>query len=209
MKVLIADDHTIVREGIEMLLKEAYPFIGITVVSDAVELMKNVEEQKWDVIITDISMPPGESGLEAVKRIREISPRTPVIVLSMHAADQYAVRAIKAGASGYLTKNGATLELINAVNHVLSGRKYVSPEVAHLLANAFEEGNKDQTVGCLSNRELEVFKMLAVAKPISEIAKLLIVSTNTVSTFRARIFAKMDFMNNMELMKYAVDNKLV
>jgi DNA-binding NarL/FixJ family response regulator len=209
MKILIADDHTIVREGIEMLLKEAYPFVEITVVSDSVDLIKQVTAQKWDVIITDISMPPGESGLEAVKKIKELSPRTPVIILSMHAADQYAVRAIKAGASGYLTKNGATLELIKAVNYVLSGKKYVSPEVAHLLADAFEDNNTSQSLETLSDREFEVFKLLAAAKSISEIAKQLIVSTNTISTFKARIFAKMHFLNNLELIKYAVDNNIV
>ncbi len=192
-----------------MLLKEAYPFVEITVVSDSVDLIKQVTAQKWDVIITDISMPPGESGLEAVKKIKELSPRTPVIILSMHAADQYAVRAIKAGASGYLTKNGATLELIKAVNYVLSGKKYVSPEVAHLLADAFEDNNTSQSLETLSDREFEVFKLLAAAKSISEIAKQLIVSTNTISTFKARIFAKMHFLNNLELIKYAVDNNIV
>jgi DNA-binding NarL/FixJ family response regulator len=127
----------------------------------------------------------------------------------MHAADQYAVRAIKAGASGYLTKNGATLELIKAVNYVLSGKKYVSPEVAHLLADAFEDNNTSQSLETLSDREFEVFKLLAAAKSISEIAKQLIVSTNTISTFKARIFAKMHFLNNLELIKYAVDNNIV
>jgi len=209
MKVLIADDHSFVREGVEMLLKEAYPFVEITIVSDTVDLLREVNKHAWDVIITDISMPPGESGLEAVKKIREISPRTPILILSMHAAEQYAVRAIKAGASGYLSKNGATLELIKAVNQVMSGKKYVSPEVAHLLADAFEEGHSEQSLESLSDREFEVFNLLASAKSISEIAKQLILSTNTISTFRARIFAKMHFVNNMELMKYAVDHKLV
>jgi DNA-binding NarL/FixJ family response regulator len=209
MKILIADDHTIVREGITMLLTEAYPFAEITDVSDSVDLMKSVMKGKWDVVICDISMPPGDSGLDAIKKIKEYAPGTPVIILSMHAADQYAVRAIKAGASGYLTKGAATLELVKAVNHVLSGRKYLSPEVADALADAFEHSQNKQTVENLSDREFEVFKLLASGKPISDIAKQLILSTNTISTFRARVFEKMGFHNNMELIKYAVDNKLI
>ena len=209
MKILIADDHTIVREGIKMLLTEAYPFAEITDVSDSVDLMKRVMKGKWDVVICDISMPPGDSGLDAIKKIKEYAPGTPVIILSMHAADQYAVRAIKAGASGYLTKGAATLELVKAVNQVLSGRKYLSPEVADALADAFEHSQNKQTVENLSDREFEVFKLLASGKSISDIAKQLILSTNTISTFRARVFEKMGFHNNMELIKFAVDNKLI
>jgi len=209
MKVLIADDHTIVREGIRMLLTEAYPFAEITDVSDSVDLIKLVLKQKWDVIICDISMPPGDSGLEAIKQIKEHSPGTPVIILSMHAPDQYAVRAIKAGASGYLTKGAATLELVKAVNQVMSGRKYLSPDVADALADAFENSSQSRSVENLSDREFEVFKLLASGRSISDIAKQLILSTNTISTFRSRIFEKMGFQNNMELIKFAVDNKLI
>ncbi len=209
MRILIADDHTIVREGIKMLLTEAYPNAEIVDVSDSVDLMKLVYKGKWDAIICDISMPPGDSGLEAIKQIKEYSPKTPVIILSMHGADQYAVRAIKAGAMGYLTKAAATLELVKAVNQVLSGRKYLSPDVADVLADAFENINNTQTVESLSDREFEVFKLLASGKSISDIAKQLILSTNTVSTFRARVFEKMGFHNNLELIRYAVDNKLI
>src|ERR1700755_3067132 len=141
MRILIADDHTIVREGIKLLLTESYPSAEIVDVSDSVDLMKLVYKSKWDVIICDISMPPGDSGLEAIKQIKEHSPKTPVIILSMHAPDQYAVRAIKAGAMGYLTKGAATLELVKAVNQVLSGRKYLSPDVADALADAFENSS--------------------------------------------------------------------
>ncbi|MES2331500.1 MAG: response regulator transcription factor [Bacteroidota bacterium] len=209
MRILIADDHTIVREGIKLLLIEAYPAAVIVDVSDSVDLMKKVYKEKWDVVICDISMPPGDSGLEAIKQIKETSPKTPVIILSMHAPDQYAVRAIKAGAMGYLTKGAATLELVKAVNQVLSGRKYLSPDVADVLADAFENLSSTKTVESLSDREFEVFKLLASGKSISDIAKQLILSTNTVSTFRSRIFEKMGFHNNLELIRYAVDNKLI
>ena len=209
MRILIADDHTIVREGIKMLLTEAYPLAEIIDVSDAVDLMKLVYKEKWDVIICDISMPPGDSGLDAVKQIKEYAPKLPVIILSMHAPEQYAVRAIKAGAMGYLTKGAATLELVKAVNTVLNGKKYLSPDVADVLADAFEHINSSKTVESLSDREFEVFKLLASGKSISDIAKQLILSANTVSTFRARIFEKMGFHNNLELIRHAVDNSLI
>lgn len=209
MKILIADDHTIVRDGIKLLLVEAYPFAEITDVCDSVDLLKMFHKEKWDIIICDISMPPGESGLEAVKKIRATAPRMPVIILSMHPADQYAVRAIRAGAMGYLTKGSATKELVNAVNTVLSGRKYLSADVAMLLADAFENIHHSQTIDCLTDRELEVFKQIAAGKGVTEIAKELILSPNTVSTFRSKIFEKMGFHSNLDLIRYAVENKLV
>jgi DNA-binding NarL/FixJ family response regulator len=209
MKILLADDHQLVREGIKMLLKEEYQNAEIVDVSDSVDLMKKIMKEKWDVVICDISMPPGDSGLEAIKSIKEHSPKTPVIILSMHAPDQYAVRAIKAGAMGYLTKGAASLELVKAVNQVLSGKKYLSPDVADVLADAFGNAGSEQSIENLSDRELEVFKLLASGKAISDIAKQLILSSNTVSTFRARVFEKMGFHNNLELIKYAVDNKII
>lgn len=209
MRILIADDHVIVREGIKMLLNDAYPHAEIVDVSDSVDLLKCVYKQKWDVIICDISMPPGDSGLEAIKQIKETSPKTPVIILSMHAPDQYAVRAIKAGAMGYLTKGAASLELVKAMNTVLAGKKYLSPDVADILADAFENYSNRTGVESLSDREFEVFKLIASGKSISEVARLLLLSTNTVSTFRSKVFEKMGFQNNLELIRYAVDHKLV
>ena len=209
MRILIADDHTIVREGIKMLLIEAYPTAEIVDVSDSEELLKQVWASKWDVIISDISMPPGDSGLEAIKKIKEHTPTTPVIILSMHAPEQYAVRAIKSGASSYLTKGAATLELVNAVNHVLSGKKFLTPDVVSVLADAFENSTNRKTLEQLSEREMEVFIMLAKGKTISEIAHEISLNANTISTFRARIFEKMGFHNNLELIKYAIDNQIV
>ena len=209
MRILIADDHTIVREGIKMLLIEAYPTAEIVDVSDSEELLKQVWASKWDVIISDITMPPGDSGLEAIKKIKEHTPTTPVIILSMHAPEQYAVRAIKSGASSYLTKGAATLELVNAVNHVLSGKKFLTPDVVTVLADAFENSTNRKTLEQLSDREMEVFIMLAKGKTISEIAHEISLNANTISTFRARIFEKMGFHNNLELIKYAIDNQIV
>lgn len=192
-----------------MLLREAYPNAEIVDVSDAVDLMKQVFKSNWDVIISDISMPPGDSGLEAIKSIKEHYPKTPVIILSMHPPDQYAVRAIKAGAMGYLTKGAASLELVKAVNQVLSGKKYLSPDVADILADAFSSNTSSRSIENLSDREFEIFKLMASGKSISDIAKQLILSTNTISTFRARVFEKMGFHNNLELIKFAIDNKII
>ncbi len=209
MRILIADDHTIVRDGIIRLLKDSFPNAEIVGVSDTVELIKQVNAQKWNVIVSDITMPPGDSGLEAVKQIKEISPLTPVIIMSMHTAEQYAVRAFKAGARGYLSKDAATLELVKAVNQVLSGKKYLSESVSAVLADSFAHSNEVHSIENLSNRELEVFKLLASGKTVSDIAKELFVTVNTISTFRSRILEKMNFQNNLELIKYAVDNKLI
>lgn len=209
MRILLADDHTLVREGIKRLLHDNYPSAEILDVSDSVDLIKKVLKEKWDVIICDISMPPGDSGLEAIKAIKEFSPKTPVLILSMHAPDQYAVRAIKAGAMGYLTKGSAANELVKAVNHVLSGKKYLNAEVADILADAFGNTSHNHLIENLTDRELEVFKLLASGKSISDIAKELVITNNTVSTFRSRVFEKMHFQNNLELIRYAIDNKLI
>ncbi|HVZ26178.1 MAG TPA: response regulator transcription factor [Sediminibacterium sp.] len=208
MRILLADDHTIVREGIKIILTEAYPDAEIIDVADSIDLMKKVYKGKWDIILCDISMPPGDSGLESIKQIKEHAPKTPVLILSMHAPDQYAVRAIKAGAMGYLTKGTATMELVKAVEQVLSGKKYLSPEVADILANAFES-QQSNPIDQLSDREFEVFKLLASGQSVSQIAKQLMLSNNTVSTFRNRIFEKLELRNNLELIKFAIDRQRI
>jgi DNA-binding NarL/FixJ family response regulator len=209
MKILIADDHNIVRQGVKMLLTEAYPSVEVKDVSDSASVVREAASGGWDAIICDISMPPGDSGLEATKLIKESSPKTPVIILSMYSPDQYALRAIKAGAMGYLTKSVAALELVKAVNCVISGKKYLSEDVAYLLADAMENGSRDRSIEHLSDREFEVLKLLASGKCVADIAKELGLNSNTVSTFRLRIFEKMGFHNNLELVKYGIDNKLV
>jgi len=209
MKILIADDHTIVRQGIKMLLMEGLPLAEVVDVVDSACLLKMVYKEKWDVVITDISMPPGDSGLEAVKKIKEHSPATPVIVFSMHSPDQYAIRAMRAGASGYLTKTAAVPELVNAVRHVKSGKRYICEDVATVLATAIARKEIDRSIENLSDRELEVFKLLAAGKTVSEIADELCLSINTINTFRGRLLDKMNFQNNMQLIRYAVDNQLI
>ena len=165
MRILIADDHTLIREGLRKILVESFPFADIHDVSDSADLLKKAIQEKWDIIISDISM-PGYSGIEILKQIKENAPLTPVLMLSMHAPEQYAVRSLKAGASGYLTKESAPYELVKAVQQILSGRKYITSEVAEVLAGSIEQNNTQAPHEQLSDREFEVFKMIVSGKSI-------------------------------------------
>lgn len=209
MKIILADDHTMVRSGVYRILQEAFPTSTIAEAGNANELLALVKQETWDLVISDISMPPGESGLEAIKKIKQHSPKTAVIIMSMHAPELYAVRAIKAGAAGYLSKDMASVELVKAIEQVLSGRRYMSPEVATILADAVGSAHEERSLDILSEREREVFQLLVQGHAITDIAKTLSLNANTISTFRARILEKMGFQNNMELIRYAVDNGLV
>ena len=208
MKVLIADDHTIVREGLKRILLEAFPFCEIHDVSDAADLLKKAFSEKWDIIISDISM-PGQSGIEVLKQIKEHVPLVPVLMLSMHAPEQYAVRSIKAGAAGYLTKESAPFELVNAVEKILGGRKYITPQVAEVLAESIEQNVDKAPHEILSDREFEVLKLLASGQSISKIGDALSLSVNTISTYRARIMEKLNIHNNANLVKYAMKHGLI
>ena len=208
MKVLVADDHAIVRKGLKQILLEEYPFGEIEECANAEELLQKANEGKWDVIISDISM-PGRSGLEALHQIRLSHPRLPVLILSMHPEEQYAIRALKAGASGYCSKDQAHEELVNAVKKVLTGKKYITPSLAETLATQLEEENTQEPYKRLSDREFDVFRLLAAGRSVSEIAEILSLSSTTISTYRARILAKMSFKTNADLTRYALEKKLI
>ncbi len=208
MKVLIADDHTIVREGLKRILLEAFPFCEITDVCDGADLLKKALHEKWDIIISDITM-PGQSGIEVLKQIKEYAPNIPVLMLSMHAPEQYAVRAIKAGASGYLTKESAPFELVNAVEKILGGRKYITAQVAEVLAESIEQNIDKPPHEILSDREFEVLKLIAQGQTISKIGEILILSVNTISTYRTRIMEKLNIHNNADLVKYSMKHNLI
>jgi DNA-binding NarL/FixJ family response regulator len=208
MKVLVADDHAIVRKGLKQILLDEYPFGEIEECSNAEELLQKANDGDWDVIISDISM-PGRSGLEALHQIRLSHPRLPVLILSMHPEEQYAIRALKAGASGYCSKDQAHEELVNAVRRVLTGKKYITPSLAETLATQLEEENQPEPFNRLSDREFDVFKLLAGGKSVSEIAENLSLSATTISTYRARILGKMSFKTNADLIRYALEKKLV
>lgn len=189
------------------MLREEFSNATISEVSNSGEVLEAVHNQIWDIIILDISM-PGRNGIETLKQLRANGIKAPILILSMHSEDQYAVRVLKAGASGFLNKESATDELLVAVHKVLSGRKYITPTVAEKLANAVgdHEGKPHEL---LSDREMQVFQHLACGKTVSEIADEISLSVNTISTYRARILEKLNLNNNAELTRYALDNNLV
>lgn len=186
---------------------ESLPFAEIHDVADSAELFKKAIKENWDIIISDISM-PGYSGIEILKQIKTHVPNTPVLMLSMHAPEQYAVRAIKAGASGYLTKESAPYELVTAVQQILSGRKYITNKVAEVLAVSLDLDTDKLPHELLSDREFEVLKMIVAGRSISEIGEILSLNVNTISTYRSRILDKMGLKNNADLVKYAIEHKL-
>lgn len=207
MKILIGDDHSVVRRGLKMIILDHYPDAYIQEATDGAEVLKMLDKEPWDIIISDITM-SGRNGVEIVKIIKELAPKIPVLMLSMHAADQYAVRTLKAGASGYLTKESAADELIIAIKQLMNGRKYITPHVIDLLVDE-QIDNDNQPHKKLSNREFEVMKMIAAGKKVSEIAETLSLSINTISTYRTRILEKMNVTSNAELTKYAISASLI
>lgn len=209
MKILIGDDHSVVRRGIKMIILEEYPHAYIQEAVDGAGLLKMLDDEKWDIIISDISM-PGRSGVEIIKLIKELAPKIPVLILSIHAAEQYAVRTLKVGASGYLTKESAPEELVKAIKQIVSGRRYITADIADLLVDqqgGIDDNNRPHKQ--LSNREFEVMKMIAIGIKVSDIAEKLSLSVSTVSTYRARILEKMYLSSNAELTKYAMTNGLL
>jgi two-component system, NarL family, invasion response regulator UvrY len=208
MKFLIADDHAIVRKGLAQLLLEEFSAAEILEVSNSHEALEQASKQIWDVILLDISM-PGRNGIETLKQIRGNGIKAPILMLSMHPEDQYALRVLKAGASGFLNKESATEELLAAVHKVLSGRKYISVSVAEKLAESMGEGVERPAHELLSDREMQVLQRIACGKTVSEIADEISLSVNTISTYRTRILEKLSLNNNAELTRYALDNSLV
>jgi two-component system, NarL family, invasion response regulator UvrY len=208
IRILVADDHIVVRRGLRMILLEGFPGAFIEEVGDAEDLVKAVIKESWDVVISDLSM-PGRSGLDALQQIKQIKPNIPVLILSIHPEDQYAIRVLKAGASGYLSKDMAPDELVNAVQKVMLGKKYITAAVAEKLTSIFDDDKNKAPHELLSDREFSVLRMLASGKSVSEIAESLFLSVTTVSTYRARIISKMNLKNNAELTLYAIENKLL
>ncbi len=208
IRILIADDHNIVRRGIREFLSEEFPDSFIREVDTGNKLLQAAREDNWNIIISDVSM-PGRNGIESLKQIKEEYPKLPVLILSMHPEDQYAIRAMRAGAAGYLTKEAAPEELVTAVKTILGGKRFITATIADKLAEIIEGGNThNQLHEKLSDREFDVLKLIASGKTISEIAKKLSVSVTTVSTYRSRILEKMKLRTNAELTHYAIENKL-
>jgi len=208
MRILIADDHSFVRKGIVSILAEKYPHAHFEEVSDCSNLLKKISSKEYAIIISDISM-PGRSGLEIVKEIRELAPKTPFLVLSVHSPEEYAVRSIREGASGYLAKDCVPEELISAVGSLLRGKRYITAEIAELLANSCSSDFSKELHESLSKREFQVYKLITSGKSNSNIAEMLSLSVNTISSFRARILEKMHMHSNTELIKYAIEHQII
>jgi DNA-binding NarL/FixJ family response regulator len=208
MNFLIADDHAIVRKGLVQLLREEFPNAHITEVSNGAEVYEKVRGKIWDVILLDISM-PGRNGVEILKQLQAEGIKAPVLMLSMHSEDQYAVRVLKAGAMGFLNKETATDELVVAVRKILMGRKYITPSIAEKLVDNTTTYLGKPSHELLSDREMQVLQLIGKGKTVSEIADEISLSVNTISTYRSRILEKMHLSNNAELVKYAIENNLV
>jgi DNA-binding NarL/FixJ family response regulator len=207
-RILIADDHAIVRKGLATILTKGPDRITVDEADSGEEALQKAWKNDYDLIVLDISM-PGRGGLDVLSELRRRSPKLPVLILSMHPEGQYAVRALRAGASGYLTKRSAPYELKSAIQKVLSGGRYVSAPFAELLAATLEIDYDKPLQETLSDREYHVFRMIASGKTVSEIAGEMSLSVNTISTYRTRVLEKMKMKNNSELMQYALVHRLL
>jgi DNA-binding NarL/FixJ family response regulator len=208
LNILIADHYAIVRKGLIQLLREEFPSAQVTEAQNSTEAYEKADREIWDIIILDMSM-PGRNGLDILKQLKAKGIKAPVLMLSMHSEEQYAIRALKAGASGFLNKDSATDEFIVAIHKILSGRKYVSASLAEKLAEGAGQSYDKPPHELLSDREMQVLQYIANGKTVSEIACEISLSVNTISTYRTRILEKLDLNNNSEITRYALDNGLV
>ena len=209
IKVLLADDHSIVREGLRRIVEESGDLEVVAEAADGREALKQVAELAPDVAVVDISM-PGIDGLEVVSRLKDTHPGLPVLILTMHEEAQYIVRAIEAGAMGYLTKQSAPEQLVTAIRRVYSGQRYITDDATEALALRIARGTRDKTpLDSLSMRELQVLRRLAMGHTNREIAHAYSLSIKTVDTYRARLLKKLDLRNNAELIRFALQNRLI
>jgi DNA-binding NarL/FixJ family response regulator len=208
MRILITEDHAVVREGLKLILADHFPKAEFGEARNATEALSLVWKEKWDVVVLDITM-PGRNGLEVLKEIKRARRRLPVLILSMHPEDQFAVRLLKAGAAGYLTKESAGQELAGAIKKVVGGGRYISPSLAERMASYLAIDVQKAPHERLSDREFLILRMIASGKPVGQIARECSLSVSTVSTYRARILEKMDMKNNAELTHYTLQKELV
>lgn len=205
MNVVVCDDHPVVREGLSRILADNFLRVSVTETGNAEDLLQALRTQPCDVILLDITL-PGRGGLDVLRQLKQEHPRVPVLMLSVHSPEQYAVRALRAGASGYLTKNLAADELRKAVKTVVSGRRYLTADVAERLLHDLERPSDRPSHELLSDREFEVLGLLATGHTASQIARKLCLSYNTVSTYRSRIAVKLGFSTQAELIRYAIQH---
>jgi len=204
----MVDDHVIVREGIKRIIHDTKDISIVAEASNGEEALLLVPKLDLDLILLDISM-PGKNGLQTLKEIKKIKSKIPVLMLSMHAEEQYAMRSIKAGASGYLTKDSASDKLVTAIRKIYTGRKYISPEVAELLVTDIYHEEDKHLHTLLSDREFEIFKFIINGETPKKIAKNLSISEKTISTYRSRVLKKLKMQTTTELIKYGINQKLI
>jgi len=208
IKILIADDHTIVREGLKQILAETSDIAVSGEASNGQDTLRKVRSHNYDIILLDISL-PGISGLDVLKQIKSLKPDLPVLILSMYPEEQYAVRTLRAGASGYLTKESASVELIRAIREVARGKKYITMSLAEKIAVSWETKRDKPLHETLSDREYQVLCLIASGKTVKEISRLLSLSVKTVSTHRSRLLKKMDMRNSAQLTLYGIKHNLI
>jgi DNA-binding NarL/FixJ family response regulator len=207
IRILIADDHAIIRHGLKQIVEESGEMRVVAEADSGTDALRKIREIACDVVLLDIAM-PDMSGIDVLKQIHAERPQLPILILSIYSEDQYAMRLIKAGAAGYMTKESAPSEVVKALRRVAGGKKYISPAVAEILANELVTPEEKLPHQILSDREYQIFLLLASAQTVSEIADTLALSVKTVSTYRSRVLEKMHLHNNAELMRYAIDNHL-
>ena len=208
IRVFIADDHPLIRKGIKEILEEE---IDLKVIGEAAyphEVLEGIQKYEPDILVTDLTM-PGRSGLDLISDLKQLFPKLPILVLTMHPEERFAVRALKAGAYGYITKDSKPEELIKAIRQVVTGRKYITPSLAEKLATELNRDQNKQPHEILSDREFQIMRLISSGKKVSEIAEKLSISIRTVNTYRARILLKMNMKSNAELTLYAIENHLI
>ena len=208
IRVLIADDHAIVRQGFKQIFSETEDLVVCGEADDGVDALQVARQNEWDVFLLDISM-PNRNGIDTLKQLKRELPKQPVLILSMHPEEQYALRALKAGASGYLTKQSAPDQLVTAIRQVARGKKYVSPGVAQQLVEAIADDTEKLPHERITDREYQVLVLIAKGKPLTQIADELNLGVATVSTYRARLLEKMGLKSTAELIHYGLRHGLV
>ena len=208
MNILIADDHELVRGGLARIVAEEFPSAAIQEASNGAQAEKMSRTKTWSLLIMDMSM-PDKTGLDVLKQLRAESIKTPVLILSIHPENQYALRVLKAGGNGYISKDCPRADFVTAVRTILSGKKYMSADVIEKLASRFDEDTSKEQHELISDREMQVLKLIASGKTVSEIADELSLSVATISTYRSRLLEKMNLKNSAELTHYAINNHLV
>jgi DNA-binding NarL/FixJ family response regulator len=211
MNIIVCDDHPVVREGLTRILTSSWDGCGTVAVRETASgqaLLEAVRQGPCDVVLLDVTL-PGLGGLDVLRQLRQEHPRIPVLMLSVHSAEQYAIRALRAGASGYLTKNLASGELLTAVRTVVSGRRYLTPDVMDRLAEDLSRPGNRPAHESLSDREFQVLVLLATGRTVAEIARTLCLSYNTISSYRSRIVAKLGVSTQADLIKYGIQHDLV